>query len=431
MAKLAIKGGNPVRTKQFPGHYMIGEEERQAVERVMRSGELSRFLGGFHKDFYGGPEVQQFEKDWAHFTDAKYAISVNSNTSGLFAAIGAAGVGPGDEVIVSPYTMAASATSIIAYNAIPVFADIKPDIFTLDPDSVRSRITERTRAIMVVDIFGHPADLDEILEIAKEHDLVVIEDAAQIPGGVYRGRKVGGISHMAVFSLNYHKHIHTGEGGVVTTNDDRLAEKLQLIRNHGEAVVGDKGVADLINTFGFNFRLTEIQAAIGIEQLKKLPGLLEARIENAEYLNDRIGSLPGFQAPAVYEGCVHTYYVQAFLFDQELIGCSRETFVDAVCAELPTATDRDWPLVFSGYGTPLYMLPMYQNRIAYKGGCPWECGDRKSNVSYAPGICPVVEDLEAHRLIGSEFMRPPCDLSDMKEVADAFEKVYENRAELR
>ena len=156
MGKLAIHGGTPVRTKQFPAYNVIGDEEKEVVQRVMESGILSRFLGSWHSDFYGGPEVQVFEKEWADYFDVKHAIAVNSCTSGLYCAIGASGVGPGDEVIVSPYTMSASATSVIIFNAVPVFADIEPDYFCLDPASVESKITERTKAIVVVDIFGQP-----------------------------------------------------------------------------------------------------------------------------------------------------------------------------------------------------------------------------------------------------------------------------------
>src|SRR5262249_61965166 len=154
-----------------------------------------------------------------------------------------------------------------------------------DPRSLRERITPRTKAIVVVDLFGHPADLDPIMALAREYGLVVIEDAAQAPGAVYHGRRVGTLSDMTVFSLNYHKHIHTGEGGIVTTGSDRYAERLQLIRNHGEAVVAGRGITDLVNAFGFNLRLTEIPAAIGIAQLSKLSHLLERRAAKHDILS--------------------------------------------------------------------------------------------------------------------------------------------------
>lgn len=431
MSKLAIFGGSPVRTKPFPAHNFIGEEEKKAVAEVLDSGNLSQFIGCWHDDFYGGPKVRELEQAWCDFTGTEHAVSVNSNTSGLCAAIGAAGVGPGDEVIVSPYTMAASATSIVAYNAVPVFADIESDTFCLDPDDIRRKITPRTKAIMVVHIFGHAAPMDEILAIAKEHDLVVIEDAAQAPGGIYKGKMVGGLGDMTIFSLNYHKHIHTGEGGIVTTNSAEYAEKLQLIRNHGEAVVGDKGVKNLINTFGFNLRMTEMTAAVGIEQLKKLPALLERRVANADFLNRELGKLPGIEATKVLPDCHHVYYVQPFMYDESVMGVSRSRFVEAVDKELPLPEDREWSLIFEGYVKPLYLLPMFQEQTAYgETGCPFSCPHYKGKANYEAGICPNVESIN-ERMIGTEFMRPPCDLSDMQHVVDAFNKVYEQRDQLR
>jgi dTDP-4-amino-4,6-dideoxygalactose transaminase len=327
--------------------------------------------------------------------------------------------------------MSASATVAIGYHAVPVFADIEPDIFCVDPRSLRERITPRTKAIVVVDLFGHPADLDPIMALAREHGLVVIEDAAQAPGAVYHGRRVGTLSDMTVFSLNYHKHIHTGEGGIVTTASDRYAERLQLIRNHGEAVVADRGITDLVNTFGFNLRLTEIPAAIGIAQLSKLQPLLDRRVENAEYLSKHVGALPGITAPRVRPGCTHVYYVQPFLLDAAVVGVSRERFVEAVCAELPTAEDRDWPMMSSGYVTPLYLQPMYQQQIAVGAtGCPFRCPHYKGTVDYQKGRCPVTEEIEERRMIATEFMRPPSTLDDMRDVVRAFEKVYEHRREL-
>ena len=298
MAKLAINGGAPVRSTPFPQYVTIGEEEKRAVMEVLDSTVLSKFLGTWSPDFYGGPRVQKLEREWAEYFGIRHAVSVNSATSGLYAAVGAAGIGPGDEVIVSPYTMTASATAALVYGGIPVFADIDPETFCLSPASIRERITPRTKAIIVVDIFGHPAEMNEIMQIAREHHLVVIEDAAQAPGAHYHGRNAGTLADMGVFSLNYHKTIHCGEGGVVVTNSDEFAERLQLIRNHGEVVVKKKGVTNLVNMVGFNYRMTEIEAAIASEQLKKLESLVAPRIEAAEFLTRveaRFGAQPAEQ----------------------------------------------------------------------------------------------------------------------------------------
>lgn len=179
--KLAIHGGEKIRDHYFPGYRTIGAEERQAVQRVMERGVLSRFLGSWHSDFYGGEEIQAFEAEWASYFKVKHAIAVNSATSALYAAVGACGIEPGDEVIVSPYTMSASATAPLTYGAIPVFADIEPQHYCLDAQSVEARITERTRAIIIVDIFGQPYDADAINAIARKRNLKIIEDCAQAP----------------------------------------------------------------------------------------------------------------------------------------------------------------------------------------------------------------------------------------------------------
>ncbi|MEK6556690.1 MAG: DegT/DnrJ/EryC1/StrS family aminotransferase, partial [Candidatus Margulisiibacteriota bacterium] len=254
MGKLAINGGQKVRTTLFPPYRIFDEHEEGAIKRVFDSGVLSRFLGTWHQDFLGGPEVQALESEWAQHFGVAHVVAVNSATSGLYCAVGAAGIGPGDEVIVSPYTMSASATAALIYNAIPVFADIEPDFFCLDPKSVEEKITPRTKAIIVVDLFGQPYARDQINAIAKAHGLLVIEDCAQAPGAKMGDRFAGTLGDMGVFSLNYHKHIHSGEGGIIVTDNAEFADRLRLIRNHAESVVEGKGVANLVNMLGFNYR---------------------------------------------------------------------------------------------------------------------------------------------------------------------------------
>lgn len=428
MAKLAINGGTPVRTKLFPAYNTIGNEEKNAVMKVLDSGNLSQFLGAWHKDFYGGPTVQSFEKSWAAAFGIKYAITVNSNTSGLFTAIGACGIKPGDEVIVSPYTMSASALAPIIYGAVPVFADVDYDNFGLDPASIEANITPRTKAILVVHIFGNPARMDEIMTIAKKHNLYVIEDCAQAPMATYKDKLVGTIGDIGVFSLNYHKHIHTGEGGVIVTNNDNLAERCYLIRNHGENIVEPKGITDVWNTYGFNYRMTEMEAAVGIEQLKKLPELLKERIKNAEYLAQQLSSMPGITPPYIEAGNKHVYYVQAFKYNKEILGVDRNAFINAIKAEIPSAILReDTPIIAAGYVKPLYLQPLYQQRAAH---CSFNCEKYKGTVDYSKGICPTAEKLHFEELFFHEYMRPGMSKEDMDDVVSAFHKVAENVAEL-
>jgi dTDP-4-amino-4,6-dideoxygalactose transaminase len=429
MAKLAINGGTPIRTKLFPAYNTIGQEEKNAVMKVVDSGNLSQFLGAWHKDFYGGPYVQRFEHDWKTAFGNKYAISVNSNTSGLFAAMGALGIQAGDEVIVSPYTMSAGALAPIIYGAVPVFADVDYDNFGLSPESIEKCITPRTKAILVVHIFGNPSKMDEIMAIARKHNLYVVEDCAQSPMAVYKNKYVGSIGDIGIFSLNYHKHIHTGEGGMIVTENDELAERLYLIRNHGETSVEPKGVKNVFNTHGFNFRMTEMEAAVGIEQLKKLKGLVEERIQNANYIGKVLEAIPGITLQTTEADCVNVFYGQTFKFNQQLAGITRNQFVDAVKAEIPSAILReDTPLIGGGYVKPLYLQPLYQQRATH---CSFNCEKYKGSVDYSLGICPTAEKLHFEELVGHEFMRPGMTKADMDDVIAAFQKVIENANELQ
>lgn len=424
LSKLAINGGKPVRAQPFPAYVTIGQEEKRAVADVMDSTVLSQFLGSWSPDFYGGPRVQQLEQEWAGQFGVRHAVSVNSATSGLNAAVGAAGVGPGDEVICSPYTMSASATCALVYGAVPVFADIDPDIFCITAESIRRVLTPRTKAVVVVDIFGHPADMHEIMKLAREHSLMVIEDAAQAPGARYHGRYAGTLAHMGVFSLNYHKTIHSGEGGVVVTDEEELAERLQLIRNHAEAVVNDKGTRNLVNMVGFNYRMTEIEAAIASEQLKKLERLLAPRIEAAEYLSDKLQDLPGLRTPVVRPEVRHGYYVYALRFDAARTGVRRDRFTEALQAE--------GLRIMSGYTRPLYLEPLYQKRVAIGDkGFPFTSGCYEGQVSYEKGICPTTEKMHFEELLYTDICHANITRRDLDDTVAGFHKVMEHLEELR
>ena len=428
MPILAINGGKKVRTTKFPRYNTIDEAEIKAVTEVLREGTLSKYLGVWHEDFYGGEKIQEFEKLWSKRFKAKHTVAVNSNTSGIITALGACGIGLGDEVLVSPYSMAISATAPLFWNATPVFCDLDPLTYSLSTESILKNISSDTKAIIVVHIFGCPSNMDEIMAIAKEHNLFVIEDCAQAPGATYKNQLVGTIGDIGIFSLNYHKHIHTGEGGMCTTNSDDLANKMQLIRNHAESVVEAKKDATRINMLGYNFRLTEIQAAIGISQLTKLDREIQVRQKYAAKYNKALEKYD-FITTSNLQDRTHTYYIQEFQFCESKAGVSRETFIEAVCAELEAVEKREneGVPIYPGYAKPLYLIPLFQERQAYKEK---EFGF-KEHITYEKGLCPVVEDLNEKKLWIHDLTRSPLTDDDVNDVIQAYTKVCDNIHELR
>lgn len=421
--KLALFGGQKVIEGRLKRYNPIGQEETDAAAAVVSGGVLSQFVGCWEPDFFGGPKVQAFERLCEEYFGVEHAVTVNSWTSGLVAAVGAIGIEPGDEVIVTPWTMTATATAILQWNAIPVFADIEPETFCLDPVSVEANVTPHTKAIMAVDIFGHPSDMDALRDIATRYRLKVVTDTAQAPSSRYKGRTTGVLGDVGGFSLNRHKHIHTGEGGILVTNDDTIADRLRLIRNHAEAVVGDKGVADLCNMIGQNFRMGEIEAAIGIEQLKKLDRLADDRRRAAQRLSEGLSGLPGLRTPIVKPDCTHSYYMYPMVLDLELLRTTRSRIFDALEAE-------GVPGLAEGYAC-LHLLPMYQQKIAYGSkGFPWTSDICQREVSYDLGTCPVAETLHQSTYLGLETCMYEFTNDDVDLIVAAFQKVWNRRESL-
>jgi perosamine synthetase len=275
---------------------MMGEEEKAAILAVLESGQLAQ-----------GSKVAEFETRFAQYCDAQYAVATSSGTTALHTALLAYGIGPGDEVITTPFTFIASANSILFTGAKPVFVDIEPDTFNLDPNKLEQKIRERlsqgarVRAVMPVHLFGHPCDMAAIMEIAERYGLTVIEDACQAHGAMFADRKVGSFG-TGCFSFYPTKNITTAEGGIITTNDEQIAERARMIRNHG---MRQRYLHEML---GFNFRMTNLQAAIGLAQLDRLPQWTEQRIHNAAYLTEQLRSLPHVVTPAVREGVVHVFH---------------------------------------------------------------------------------------------------------------------------
>lgn len=272
-----------------PAKPIIGDEERAAVDRVMRSGMIAQ-----------GPEVATFEEEFsAHFVPGRPSVAVNSGTSGLHLGLLAAGVGAGDEVIVPSFTFAATGNSVALAGGTPVFVDIEPDTFTLDPAAVAAAITPKTKAIMPVHLYGHPARMRELEAIAAEHGVALYEDAAQAHGASLDGRPVGSFGEFAMFSLYPTKNMTSGEGGMVTTATSELARRVKLLRNQGMERQYENEV------IGFNTRMTDIHAAIGRVQLTKVDAWTAQRQANAAFLD---ANLQGVIVPPVLDGAVHVYH---------------------------------------------------------------------------------------------------------------------------
>lgn len=431
MSSLAIFGGSPVREVAFPTRKCMGRLEIEAAVNVLESDRLSEFVGASGAFFNGGPAVRSFEDSWANAYSFKHAISTNSWSTGLQVCFGAIGISPGDEVICPPTTMSATASTVLFYGGIPVFADLDPNRLTIDPRSIESKITPRTKAIAVVHLFGCPADMDPILQIAKRHSLYVVEDAAQSPGVRYKSTPVGAIGSIGGFSLNYHKHIQTGEGGLIVTNDKHLAHKCQLIRNHGENAIEDYPDIDLANHIGSNYRYTELQAAIASVQFQKLPEILAHRQMLASVLDSIVSSIEGLSTQTIEPGSTHGYYMYPIIFDEKVFGIPRAHFVQAVNAELPTPTCWETTPLAGGYVKPLYFLPLFQNKTAIgRSGFPFNFNSG-IDYDYSPGLCPNAESMYDSALTVSPLIREPLSESDIRDFSNAIEKTIDNVSHIR
>ncbi len=402
--KPAILGGRPIREKMLGEWPIITEEEIEAVTRVLRRRKLFASM-------YSGVEVPAFEEEFSKAMDAKYTVAVSSGTAALDIALAALGVGPGDEVITTPYSFIASATCILMNHAIPVFADVDPRTRNIDPEEVRKKITERTKAIVVVHMAGHPAEMDAIMEIAEEHDLYVVEDSAQAHLAEYKGRKVGTIGHIGIFSFQESKSMTSGEGGAIVTNDEELAEECRSLREHGRR--RDKAWY-YHEILGWNYRMTEMQAAILRVQLKRLPKIIEERRRNAEYLSKLISEFEEISPPYVAPHVKHSWYLYFIDYKPEKVGLSKLEFAKAVQAEgIP---------LFEGYVWPLYENPLFRDP-SKRPVCPFKCPYYGKDIEYPKGLCPVAEKLcyESGMWLPGRVLNAPRD--ELEDVPRAIEKV--------
>ncbi|MBI4065732.1 DegT/DnrJ/EryC1/StrS family aminotransferase [Candidatus Kaiserbacteria bacterium] len=419
---LAIKGGKPTMSAFLPLVHTAENEEAAAAARVIKKGPLSGFAGKWDKRFFGGQEVLTLEAEFAKKFKVKHSISCNSATSGLHMAIVALGIGPGDEVIVPPYTMSASATAVLMNGAVPIFADIDERTFCIDPKSTEKRITKRTKAIMVVNLFGQAADFNKLLRIAKKHKLKIIEDNAQGPGAKWNGKYTGTIGDIGVFSFNVHKTIQTGEGGMVVTDNDKYALRAQLCRNHGEAVVDEMSNYHEGPIFGCNYRMTEIIAAIARIQLRKLNFLTQKRLALVSRLQKGLADIPGLTPHYVSPNALCVFYRYAIRIDADKLGLSRDKLVNAMRAEGFKMS--------KGYLKPLHLLPVFQQKKAFNNThFPFNYGGVRPN--YSRGICPVAERMFEKEFTLTDICQHPYTSKHVDLFLQALKKVIAHKDELR
>jgi len=405
----ALLGGKRVRTAPFSSWPVIGESDERAWMQVLRSGRWCR-LGGQYAD--------RFEAAWARTLGAKHCLAVANGTSALITSLAALGVGPGDEVIVPPYTFVATVNAVLMHHALPIFVDSDPETFQIDARLIEAAITERTKCIMPVHLGGSAADMDAILPIASRHKIPVIEDACQAHLAEWRGKKVSTLGDLGCFSFQGSKNLNSGEGGAILTDDDRLVEQCRSFQNNGRGRA-DAGFSYVRN--GANLRMTEFQAALLLEQLKRLEDQSHRREQNATYLTGLLREVPGITPALMYPGFTRNAYpLYMFRYDSaQFAGLTRARFLQALNAE---------GIPCSGGYQPLYREPFLKNTLESRAYQAVYSPPRISE--YLERIhCPANDRLcEAAVWLTQTMLLGP--RSDMDQIAEAVRKVREHAAKL-
>lgn len=406
MARLAVNGGDKVRTKPWPRWPVWDEREIKALEEVVRSGRWGRL--------YEGSRVEEFEKSFSVYQDAKFGIAVTSGTAALTIALKAAGVDVGDEVIVPGYTFIATATCALQNNAVPIFVDVELDTINIDPVAIEAAITPRTRAVIPVHWNGRAADMDRILDIAKRHNLVVVEDACHGWGATWKGRKLGAIGDLGAVSFQASKHITAGEGGIVLTNDEGLAAKCFSYHHIGRIAGRPFYEHHLV---GWNFRMTEFDAAVLLVQLERLEEQTQRREENAKFLSEQLSGIDGIGLLRRESYMTRiSWHGFGFLYDAEAFGgVPRSKFLATLNAEgIPAG---------GGYSHPLYKNPLFTER---RFGRIAEFVDfpdyRAVHCPNCERLCRECVSIDQRCLLGT--------IDDMCDIVRAMEKIRENLDEL-
>jgi perosamine synthetase len=398
---LAIDGGTPVRMSPLPGETrQIGDEEIAELIEVVRSGRLGR---------HGGTKVKELERAFAELYGVKHAVAVSSGSAAVHTAIATINPKPGDEIITTPCSDFGTILGILFQNAIPVFADLDPNTLCLDPRSVEERVTERTRAILAVHLFGGLADLDVLREIADRRGVALIEDCAQAQLSEYQGRLAGTIGQMGCFSFNNTKHLNCGEGGMVITDDDELGRRARLFADKA----WPRDEPDRYSLFlGQNYRMHELEAAVALVGLRRLRENVAARRRAAERVLERVAGVPGVRVPVEYPDTRSSYWI-LHLFADEVLDVE----------ELARALQAEGVSFSAKYVTPLYTGPVLRDRQTYgDSGFPFGSPYTSRPFDYAPGLCPVFEQAREQLLLIS--VDEQWTDEDADNVASAIEKVF-------
>jgi dTDP-4-amino-4,6-dideoxygalactose transaminase len=416
--KLAISGGTPIlQRSDYKNWPIIGDDDRRLVNEVLDSGILA---GGT------APQVTALEKEWAAYTGAQHCLTTTSGTAALHMALAAVGVGPGDEVITSAFTFLASASCALHQNAIPVFVDIHPRTYNMDPSKLEAAINERTKAIIPVHIQGLPADMDPIMEIARKHNLFVIEDACQAHGATYKGKKVGTIGHVGTFSLNNFKNLPGGEGGLFITDDEALLKKGTLIRCFGDEIdeVSHRRVYNA-SILGYMYRNQELPAALARAQLMHLDERNDARIANANFLTRELSKIPGVIPPYCPPECKHVYFFYNVRFDPKTAGVDCEPRRFRIAVE--KALYKEGALVGQWQTMPVPAQDIFQSKLGYGGSSyPWAVNEAKGiKYVYNTDDYPVARELcDTYTIVHG--IHPPNGIELMKKIVGVFHKVFDN-----
>jgi dTDP-4-amino-4,6-dideoxygalactose transaminase len=375
---------------------ILDNEEIERVVNVLKSGR-----------YVQGPNVKEFEEKFAEYIGVKHAVAVNSGTAALHMALATLGVGPGDEVVVPALTFFSTATSVIHQNAIPVFSDIETTSYNMDPEDLHERITERTRVIIPVHLYGGPAEMDPILELAEKRGVYVVEDAAQAHGAEYKGKKVGSIGHIGCWSFYATKNMTSGEGGMITTDDDEVARKARILRNHGMVNRDDHVM------LGYNYRMNEIQAAIGVVQLKKLDIFNEIRIKHSRFLMENLKDVDWFKLPEIRPYNKHVFFWLPVLIDESKLEMST--------LELRKRLFNSGVETRHRYNAPLYKQIMLLEKNAYPKGCPFNCPFYGKEMDYSSIYLKNTEKI-AGKVLGLPN-HPGLEEEDLERVVEVVHEV--------